>query len=66
MMPKYPDIEVQLTGEDGNAFNILGKVNRAMRKANIPKEEIDNYMKEAMSNDYDNLLLTTMKWVNVN
>lgn len=66
MTPKYPDIEVQLTGEDGNAFAILGKVNRAMRKANIPKQEIDNYMKEAMSNDYDNLLQTTMKWVNVN
>ena len=23
-MPKYPDITVQLTGKDGNAFNILG------------------------------------------
>lgn len=23
-MPKYPDITVQLTGKDGNAFYILG------------------------------------------
>lgn len=29
----YPDIEVQLTGEDGNAFNIIGRVQHAIRKA---------------------------------
>ena len=27
MTPKYPDITVQLTGTDGNAFAVLGQVN---------------------------------------
>lgn len=37
--PKYPDITVQLTGENGNAFYILGKCLSAMRRANISKKE---------------------------
>jgi hypothetical protein len=28
---KYPGIHVQLTGEDGNAFSILGQVRKALR-----------------------------------
>lgn len=63
--PKYPDIEVVLVGTDGNAFAILGKVSKALRKANVSKEDIDMFMKEAMSSDYDHLLQTCMKWVSV-
>ena len=64
---KYPDIIVQLelAGEGGNAFVILGKIMGAMRKAKVSKKEIDVFQKEAMSGDYDNLLATCMKWVNV-
>jgi len=65
MAPKYPDIEVKLTGEDGNAFLILGKVRQAMRKAKIPEDKVDAFTKEAQSGDYDNLLQTACKWVNV-
>lgn len=64
MEPKYPDIEVKLVGEDANAFAILGRVNRAMRRAKLPKEEITKFRKEATSGDYNNLLNTCMKWVN--
>ena len=32
-MPKFPEIDVQLTGEDGNAFAVLGKVSKALRRA---------------------------------
>ena len=62
---KYPNIEVQLVGEDGNAFAIMGKVQKAMRRAGVPKPEIDQYLKEAMSGDYDHLLQVTMEWVEV-
>jgi hypothetical protein len=65
MMPKYPDIEVRLVGNDGNAYAILGNVRRAMRKAKLPPEEIDAYLAEATSGDYDHLLSTTMEWVSV-
>ena len=65
MDPKYPDVEVQLSGEDGNAFFIIGRVAKALRRAGAPKEDIDAFHKEAMSGDYGNVLRTAMKYVNV-
>ena len=62
---KYPDIEVQLTGNDGNAYAVLGNVRRAMRRAKVETPEIEKFMKEAMSGDYNNLLQTCMRWVTV-
>lgn len=63
--PKYPNIKVQLVGEDGNAFAILGSVRKAMRRANLLKSEMDAFTAEATSGDYDHLLQTCMKWVEV-
>lgn len=63
MQPKYPDIHVRLTGQDGNAFFILGKVKSALKSAGVPKEEQDEFMKEASSGDYNHLLQTVVKWV---
>ena len=60
--PKYPDVHVPLTGEDGNAMFIMARATRAARKAGVPKEEIEAYSREATSGDYDNVLQTTMKW----
>lgn len=62
---KYPNITVNLIGENGNAFVIMGLVQRALRKAGVSKEEIGLYIKEATSGDYDNLLVVTLNWVNV-
>jgi len=64
-MAKYPDIEVQLVGQDGNAFAIMASVTRGLRDAGISREEIELYQKESMSGDYDNLLRTAMNWVTV-
>lgn len=64
--PKYPDVSVQLTGRDGNAFVILGTVREAMRKNKVPKEELNLFLEEATAGDYNNLLQTCMKWVDVN
>lgn len=64
-MPKYPEIFVQLTGNDGNAFAIMGAVQSALRKAGITKDEISEYMEQSMSGDYNNLLRTAMEWVEV-
>ncbi len=54
-----------MAGEDGNAFAIIGRVSKALRKAGADKEYIDQYHAEAMSGDYDNLLCVTMKYVGV-
>jgi hypothetical protein len=64
MKPKY-DISVQLIGENGNAFNIIGKVRKEMKRNGVPNDEIDLFINEAMSGDYNNLLRTCMKYVNV-
>ena len=64
-MPKYPDITVQLTGKDGNAFNILGICLQAMRRAGLSQEERDAFQAEATSGNYDHLLATAIEWLNV-
>ena len=63
--PKYPDVHVQLVGEDGNAFAILGRVQAAMKNAKVPQADQDAFMKEATAGDYDHLLRTCMEWVDV-
>lgn len=62
---KYPNVKVQLTGESGNAFAVLGAVKKALRQAGASKQEQDAYFAEATSGDYDHLLQTTMAWVEV-
>lgn len=65
MEPKYPHVTVQLTGQDGNAFFIIGRVTRALKEAGVPKPEIDEYTNEAMSGDYSNVLRVTAETVEV-
>ena len=62
---KYPHIEVQLTGEDGNAFMIVARVRKALRKAGVSAEEQQTFFDDALSGDYDHVLQTCMKWVTV-
>src|SRR5205814_1382544 len=50
--PKYQHVTVRLTGEDGNAFMILARVNKALRRADVPTAEIDEFMAEAKSGNY--------------
>ena len=63
-MSKY-DIEVQLSGHDGNAFAVMGSVTKALRNAGATPEELKQYQEESMSGDYDNLLRVASQWVNV-
>lgn len=64
-IPKYPDVKVKLSGTDGNAFAILGRVASAARAAKVPNEEIRTFYDEAMAGDYDELLRTCMRWFSV-
>ena len=61
MNPKHPEINVPMVGEDGNAFSILGRVKRIMRRAGI-EDQWDQFHAEATSGDYDQLLRTVMAW----
>ena len=64
MEPKY-EIDVQLTGRDGNAFNLMGLVRKAPKEEKVPQNEIDDFLKECQESDYDHLLITCMKWVRI-
>jgi len=61
---RYPEIEVQLTGHDGNALAVLGAVRSALRRAGHA-EEARQFTAEATSGDYEELLRTCMRWVTV-
>ena len=61
---KYP-ITVQLTGNDGNAFAIIASVSRALKDYGVDREEVNTFTQEAMCGDYDTLLRTAMRWVEV-
>lgn len=63
-MPKLP-LTVRLSGEDGNAFSILGGTCQAMREAGISEETIKQYFAEATSSDYQHLLAVTAEYVNI-
>ena len=63
--PKFPNVEVQLSDEDGNAFMVISRVRVALKRAGVPKEQIEDYSAEAMSGDYENVIATTMRWVEV-
>ncbi len=62
---RHPEVTVRLTGEDGNTFAILGRVRREMSRAGVPQEEVSEFIEEATSGDYDKLLATCMRWVEV-
>ena len=62
-MPKT-QIKVKLVGEDGNAFNVLGKTIKALKKAGY-EDLAQQYEQEATAGDYDNLLRVTMEYVDV-
>lgn len=55
---------VKLTGTDGNAFAIMGKVSKALKRAGLGKKAKE-FLKEATSGDYDHLLRTAMRYVEV-
>ena len=62
---KFLHVKVTLTGEDGNAFSIIGRVKRALRDGGASSAECTEFVDEATSSDYDNVIATAMKWVDV-
>ena len=55
--------EYDLVGVDGNAFSVMGYVKRAMRESGFSPEEISEYIAEATSGDYNNLLCVSVDMV---
>ena len=62
MIPYEKRPYCRLVGEDGNAYAIIARVSKALCHAGF-EQEADDYKKEAMSGDYDNLLVVSMSYV---
>lgn len=58
-MTKHPI--VKLTGQDGNAFAILGLCQRAACTAGWSQEHINTVMDDMRSGDYNHLLQVAMR-----
>jgi hypothetical protein len=56
---------LKLTGQDGNAFALLGLARRAARKAGWTTERWTEVQKAAMGGDYDHLLGVLMEHFDV-
>jgi hypothetical protein len=56
---------VELIGQDGNAFMIMGLCRRAARKAGWSDAKWEKVQKEMMSGDYENVKNTAMKYFDV-
>lgn len=63
---KFPQVHVQLSGEDGNVFSIIGRVSRELRRAGCAPSEIEAFQNQARSSrSYDEALCVVMQCVNV-
>jgi hypothetical protein len=47
---------------DGNAFGLLAFAVKAQKRAGWSKEQMDAWMTEAQSSDYDHLVQTIIAW----
>lgn len=62
---RHPEVTVQLTGTDGNAFAVLDAVKNALAGAGVSETEQAEFWTEATARDCDTLLQTCMRWVDV-
>jgi len=62
--PKYPNITIDLSNQDGNAFAIIGTCTLALKRNKL-HSEVAAFRAEATSGDYDNVLKTVLMWFSV-
>jgi len=63
-MPEF-DIDVKLIGEDGNVFNLIGKVKRQLERAGESEAARDFFKQAISSHSYDEVLQLITQKVNV-
>jgi len=54
-----------LVGIDGNVFNIMGYVTKAMKQCGFGREDVDLYLKECTSSDcYSKVVVISLDYLN--
>ncbi len=61
----YKHVTVKLVGEDGNVFSIMGRCQKALRRAGAPQKHIDAFLHQVTSGDYDHALQVVMEWFTI-
>ena len=62
--PKFPHMRLQLSGQDGNVFSIIGRIQRALRAGGASDEDVHAFWEEVSNaGSYDEALLTIMRWI---
>jgi hypothetical protein len=65
-LDSYIHPEVTLSGQAGNAFVIIAKVSKALRRIpNIGYDIAAQYRTEAKNGDYDHVIQTSMDYADV-
>lgn len=64
-MASKSNITVKLIGEDGNVFNIIGIVSKALRREGLGEMAKEYAEKVMKSGSYDEALQITMEYVEV-
>ena len=64
-MSKRVRWHADLSGEDGNAFVILGVVSKALKLQGHPPEVRDAVIKRLTTGDYDSLLRKARQYVDI-
>lgn len=63
--PRFPTVTVQLSGEDGNVFSIIGRISQALKRAG-EVEGAAEFVKQAWEQEsYDAVLQLAMRTVEV-
>lgn len=63
---KYPEITVELIGQNGNVFNLIGICTHAMHRGGVSRNERDKFVDEVThARSYMEALAIMMRWVNV-
>ena len=57
-------VPLKMVGEDGNAFAILGRAQKALRRAG-KGDLVEQFHQEATGGDYNHLLRTCLEWFDV-
>ena len=61
---KTKQVRISKSGQDGNAFTVLGLCASALRKAGASEEDVRNYLADATSGNYEHLLAVSAEWCN--
>ena len=56
-------MKYSLRGVNGNALSVVAYVKNAMKQEGASKEQIERYVEEALSGDYNQVLMTSMEYL---